>query len=140
MTLWSMLPLVPGRPPSWSQNEVKVLIDAESSLYSSSIETPGPGEKMFCDPGLAISRSCHQPGAYIYIYCFPFSVYNPGSLVLFDQSGCSAQPRAAAAWPGAPGAHARCSRRFGQRYQRELLYMAQVTSRLEPLREELGSA
>ena len=31
-----------SRPPSWSQNEVKVLIDAESSLYSSSIETPGP--------------------------------------------------------------------------------------------------
>ena len=31
-----------SRPPSWSQNQVKVLVDAESSLYSSSIETPGP--------------------------------------------------------------------------------------------------
>ena len=31
-----------SRPPSWPQNEVKVLVDAESSLYSSSIETPGP--------------------------------------------------------------------------------------------------
>ena len=38
-----MVHVAPGsRPPSWSQNEVKVLIDAESSLYSSSIETPGP--------------------------------------------------------------------------------------------------
>ena len=51
-----MVRVAPGsRPPSWSQNEIKVLVDAESSLYSSSVETPGPGEKMFSDPGLALS-------------------------------------------------------------------------------------
>ena len=38
-----MVRVAPGsRPPSWSQNEIKVLVDAESSLYSSSIETLGP--------------------------------------------------------------------------------------------------
>ena len=41
-----MVHVAPGsQPPSWSQNQVKVLVDAESSLYSSSVETPGPGGK-----------------------------------------------------------------------------------------------
>ena len=78
-----MVHVAPGSwPPSWSQNEVKVLIDAEPSLYSSSVETPGPGETFSTTQVLR----CHQPG---WLDCtlfgsFPrilslWSVYNPYS-------------------------------------------------------------
>ena len=131
-------------PPSWPQNEVKVLVDAESFLYSSSIETPGPA-RPWRENVTRPRSSAGLPRLYPFwiipsdLFPFPLST-NPLSRSIRVPQGCCREPRAAAAWPGAPGAHARCSRRFGQRYQRELLYMAQVTCRLSPLREECGSA
>ena len=48
---FAMVHVAPGsRPPSWSQNEVKVLIDAESSLFIATPEKPGPGLARKLDP------------------------------------------------------------------------------------------
>ena len=66
-----MVHVAPGSwPPSWSQNEVKVLIDAEPSLYSSSVETPGPGEKIFSDPGLALPSAGLARASAVSLYLF----------------------------------------------------------------------
>jgi len=113
----SMVRVAPGsRPPSWSQNEVKVLIDAESSLYSSSIETPGPA-RPWRENVTRPRSSAGLPRLYPFwiipsdlfpLLCLP-TPYLSFCLITL---GCSAQPRDAASPPGAPGAPARCSRRL----------------------------
>ena len=134
-----------SRPPSWPpQNEVKVLVDAESSLYSSSIETPGPA-RPWRENVTRPRSSAGLPRLYPFwimpsdLFPFPLST-NPLSLSVRVPQGCCREPRAAASPPGAPGAHARCSRGLACSCPRELLYIAQVTSRLASLREECGSA
>ena len=113
-----MVHVAPGSwPPSWSQNEVKVLIDAEPSLYSSSVETPGPGETFSTTQVLR----CHQPGWLDLPFfilpsdLFPLVCLSTTLILLtFKTVGllCVTQPRAAASADGVPGAPARRSRRL----------------------------
>ena len=88
-----------SRPPSWPQNEVKVLVDAESSLYSSSIETPGPA-RPWRENVTRPRSSAGLPRLYPFwiipsdLFPFPLST-NPLSLSVRVPQGCCREPRAA---------------------------------------------
>ena len=94
------------RPPSWPQNEVKVLVDAESSLYSSSIETPGPA-RPWRENVTRPRSSAGLPRLYPFwiipsdLFPFPLST-NPLSLSVRVPQGCCREPRAALQSLGRP--------------------------------------
>ena len=100
-----------SRPPSWPQNEVKVLVDAESSLYSSSIETPGPARpwrENVLRPRSSAGLLRLYPFWILPSDLFPLLCLQPLFSSRFKTVGLlSAQPRAAAsaAW----GARCDCS-------------------------------
>ena len=94
-----MVHVAPGSwPPSWSQNEVKVLIDRKSYPYSSSVETIGPGERKKQRPRSWLALS--SPGRLrLCLLCIPGMLFRVAFVCLPQEAshstsllGCTGPP------------------------------------------------